>query len=185
MPSLKGRKQYTGERAYLAEMLFDSEPTPLERALGKVGFKYEVDTRIAREFKMAYRRTVRVPPLMAGLAIYNREGHLVFMLTPNLEAEGRSKKTHPWTLRRFYRDSDLGIDLPAGHSYAEVGEDLTRRIADDTGQRDIGRVVLYRRASRPMRKPHAPTVAEKAKAKPRKKAPAKCRTALAVKRRSR
>lgn len=187
MPSLKGRKQYTGERAYLAEMLFDREPTPLERALAKVGFRYEVDTRIARGFKMPYRRTVRVPPLMAGLAIYNREGHLVFMLTPNLEAEGRSKKTHPWTLRRFYRDSELGIDLPAGHSYAEVGEDLTRRIAEDTGPRDIGRVVLYRRASRPMRKPHAPTVAKaaRAKAKPRKKAPAKRRTAAPVKRRSR
>lgn len=182
MPSLKGRKQYTGSRIKRANQILNHPYAPLYRALAKVGFEFRLRDGALRT---PIYRTVKIPPLMAGLAIYTRDGHLRFMLTPNLGAEDVPRKTHPWVYRGFYHDPERGIDLPSSHSYLEPGRDFTQEIKTYVNPDNLGRVELYRRASRPMRKPHAPTVAAKAKAKPRKKTPVKRRTASPVKRRSR
>lgn len=153
MASLRGKRQYTGARAPLAEFLFDRRYTALDRELERVGFRFVTDTSILRALRIQVKRTARVPPLMQGLAAYNTSGHLVFMLTPNLENEGYLRKEYPWVLRSFYRDSELGIDLPGGHAYVSASQDLAREIRSYVAfPNEVAEVVLYRKPSRPVRR---------------------------------
>lgn len=175
MASLRGKKQYTGERAFLAELLYKGAATPLDRELERVGFRFERNTSVLRALRVNTKATKRVPPLMQGLAIYDTEGRLVFMLTPNLEGEGYSRRSYPWVMRSFYRDSDLGLDLPGGHAYVGAEEDLGRAIRGYVLRpKEVASVVLYRRPAREVRKRSGlglaeETAAARVRAKKRKK----------------